>query len=313
MQWAFDTQWRELRAHAHARGVALMGDAPIFVALDSADVWAHPELFELDAHGRPAGVAGVPPDYFSATGQLWGNPLYDWPAVRRRGYRWWVERTRRTLSLFDVARIDHFRGFVAYWAVPEGAANAIAGSWKRGPGRAVFDAIDRELGLPFVAEDLGKITPPVEHLRDELGLPGMLVLQFGFEPDEPRSVHRMANHAEFRFVYTGTHDHDTARGFVESLDPARRAVFEAELAERAIVENREPWWALIRLAMSSPARVAMLQAQDVLGLGSEAQMNRPGTARGNWRWKLRRGQLTGDLAERLRDATVTASRGATRR
>ena len=165
----------------------------------------------------------------------------------------------------------------------------------------MFDAIGRELGLPFVAEDLGRITPPVERLRDELGLPGMLVLQFGFEPDVPRSVHRLANHVEHRFVYTGTHDHDTARGFIEALDPARRAVFDAELAARGIVEPRQPWWGLIRLAMSSPARVAMLQAQDVLGLGSEARMNDPASAGGNWRWRLERGALTARLARRLRD------------
>src|SRR5262249_54520962 len=215
-QVRFDAEWGSLRRYCEERGIRLLGDVAIYVAPDSVDHRAHPELFQTGS------VAGAPPDAFSSTGQLWGNPLYNWPAVRRRGYRWWIERTRRTLSLFDVARIDHFRGFVAYWAVPDGASTAIAGSWKRGPGRAVFDAIDRELGPPFVAEDLGKITPPVERLRDELGLPGMIVLQFGFEPDEPRSVHRMANHAEFRLVYTGTHDHDTARGFVESLDPARR-------------------------------------------------------------------------------------------
>jgi 4-alpha-glucanotransferase len=304
-QVRFDAEWGALRRYCAERGIRLLGDVAIYVAPDSADHRAHPELFQ------DGFVAGAPPDAFSDTGQLWGNPLYDWPALRRHGYRWWIERTRRTLSLFDVARIDHFRGFVAYWAVPEGSSTAVSGSWKRGPGRAVFDAIDGSIGLPFVAEDLGRITPPVERLRDELGLPGMLVLQFGFEPDEPRSVHRPANHVEHRFVYTGTHDHNTARGFLESLDPARRAVFEAELSARGIAEPRRPWWGLIRLAMSSPARVAMLQAQDVLGLGSEARMNDPTRNSGQWRWHLSRGALTASLARRLREATEEAGRLAT--
>ena len=301
-QVRFDSEWGALRRYCEERAIRLLGDVAIYVAPDSVDQQAHPELF------RDGVVAGAPPDAFSATGQLWGNPLYDWPALHRRGYRWWVERMRRTLSLFDVARIDHFRGFVAYWAVPAGASTAIGGSWKRGPGRAVFDAIDRELGLPFVAEDLGRITSPVEALRDELRLPGMLVLQFGFDPNEPRSVHRISNHAEHRLVYTGTHDHDTARGFVESLDPARRAVLDGELAARGISERREPWWGLIRLAMSSPARVAMLQAQDVLGLGSAARMNDPTRNSGQWRWQLERGALTARLARRLREATAEADR-----
>jgi 4-alpha-glucanotransferase len=301
-QVRFDSEWGALRRYCEERGIRLLGDVAIYVAPDSVDYTAHPELFQDGV------VAGAPPDAFSSTGQLWGNPLYDWPALRRRGYRWWVERMRRTLSLFDVARIDHFRGFVAYWAVRAGARTAINGSWKRGPGHAVFSAIEQELGLPFVAEDLGRITPPVERLRDQLGLPGMLVLQFGFAPDVPRSVHRMANHVEYRFVYTGTHDHDTARGFIEALDPARRSVLEAELASREIVERRHPWWGLIRLALSSPARVAMLQAQDVLGLGSEARMNDPTRASGNWRWQLERGALTAALARRLREATAAAGR-----
>ncbi len=300
-QVRFDAEWSGLRRYCAERGIRLLGDVAIYVAPGSVDHRAHPELFQ---HGF---VAGAPPDSYARAGQLWGNPLYDWPALRRRGYRWWIERMRRTLSLFDTARIDHFRGFVAYWAVPEGSRHAIGGSWKRGPGRAVFDAIERELGLPFVAEDLGVITPPVERLRDALGLPGMLVLQFGFEPDEPRSPHRLCNHHEHRFVYTGTHDQDTARGWFQSLDPVRRRLFESELGSRRIAE-REPWWALIRLAMASPARVAMMQAQDVLGLGSEARTNEPGRPGGNWRWRLEPGALTPALARRLREATDEAGR-----
>ena len=306
-QVRFEREWGALRAYCTSLGIRLLGDVAIYVAPDSVDHRAHPELFVEHA------VAGAPPDAFSDDGQLWGNPLYDWPAMRRQGYRWWVERMRRTLSLFDAARIDHFRGFVAYWVVPAGAATAVAGTWQRGPGHALFDAVAWELGgrgLPFVAEDLGVITPPVERLRDELGLPGMLVLQFGFEPDEPRSVHRLANHVEHRFVYTGTHDHDTTRGWWSGLDQARRDLIMVELAEREIaLDPAEPWWALIRLTLSSPARVAMMQAQDVLGLGSEARMNDPAPgSRGNWRWRMEPVALTPALAARLREVTEEAGR-----
>lgn len=301
-QVRFEREWDALRRYAGERGVRLFGDVAIYVAPESVDHLAHPELF------RTGAVAGAPPDAFTSSGQLWGNPLYDWPALRRRHYRWWVERLRRTAGQFDLARIDHFRGFVSYWAVPAGARTAAAGRWQRGPGRAVFDAAQRELGpLPLVAEDLGVITPAVRRLRDELGLPGMIVVQFGFEPDEPGSPHRFENHVEHRIVYTGTHDHDTARGWYEALDAARRQLLDRELAARGISDPR-PWWAVIRLAFSSPARVAMVQAQDVLGLGSEARMNFPSRASGNWRWRLERGALTPALARRLREATEEAGR-----
>jgi 4-alpha-glucanotransferase len=306
-QVRFDREWAALRAYCEERGIRLLGDVAIYVAPGSVDHRAHPELFQTGF------VAGAPPDAFSDDGQLWGNPLYDWPALRRSGYGWWVERARRTLSLFDVARIDHFRGFVAYWSVAAGSATAVDGRWVRGPGRAVFDAIETGIGsLPFVAEDLGVITPPVDRLRDALGLPGMLVLQFGFEPDVPRSVHRLANHVSNRFVYTGTHDHDTARGWWEGLDSERRALVRDDLRSAGLADavslDREPWWALIRLALSSPGRVAVMQIQDVLGLGSEARMNNPGREGGQWRWQLERGALTGTLARRLRDATAEAGR-----
>jgi 4-alpha-glucanotransferase len=223
-QVRFDNEWGALRAYAAAAGVRLLGDLPIYVAPRSADHVMHPELFLSGA------VAGAPPDGYAVRGQLWGNPLYDWPALRRRGYRWWVGRLRRTLELFDYARIDHFRGFVAYWAIPEGARSAVEGHWRRGPGRAVFDAVSRSLGLslPLVAEDLGVITPAVERLRDALGLPGMLVLQFGFS--DPRSPYAPGNHAVNRFVYVGTHDHDTARGWYEALDPVVRTRVDGALA-----------------------------------------------------------------------------------
>jgi 4-alpha-glucanotransferase len=302
-QVRFEREWGALRRYCAECGIRLLGDVPIYVAPGSADHLAHPELFQEGF------VAGTPPDAFSATGQLWGNPLYDWPALRRRRYRWWVQRLRRTLELFDVARIDHFRGFVAYWAVPADASTALGGRWRRGPGRAVFDAFERELaaGLPFVAEDLGVITAAVERLRDELGLPGMLVLQFGFEPNERNSVHRSANHREHRIVYTGTHDNDTARGWYESLDAQRRTLVDEELASRGI-RGPEPWWALIHLAFASVARVAMVQAQDVLGLGSEGRMNDPARAGGSWRWQMQPGALTAALARRLRAATEESGR-----
>jgi 4-alpha-glucanotransferase len=304
-QVRFEREWAALRGYATERGVRLIGDVPIYVAPGSADHRARPELFQRGL------VAGTPPDAYTDKGQLWGNPLYDWPALRRRGgYRWWVERLRRTFALFDLARIDHFRGFVAYWAVPARARHALAGRWRRGPGRAVFDAAAARLGaLPLIAEDLGVITPAVERLRDGLGLPGMVVLQFGFGPESPRSPHRPANHVEHRIVYTGTHDHDTVRGWYESLPPEVRTEVDAAVAEAGAGE-REPWWSLIRLAFSSPARVAMVQAQDVLGLGSEARMNEPGTARGAWKWRLEDGALTPALAARLREATLAADRAA---
>lgn len=301
-QVRFDREWRELRRYALDRRVRLVGDVAIYVAPASADHRAHPELFQKGL------IAGAPPDAFSASGQLWGNPLYDWPALHRRRYRWWVHRLRRTLELFDLARIDHFRGFVAYWAVPAGSRTARLGSWKRGPGRALFDAAERELGsLPLVAEDLGVITPPVERLRDELGFPGMVVLEFGFDSHDPRSPHRLENHVPNRVIYTGTHDHDTLRGWYESLSPPARAVVDAALREQGMLE-RQRWWGLIRLALGSPARLAIMQTQDVLGLGSEARMNSPSRATGNWRWQMEPGALTPTLARRLREATEEGGR-----
>jgi 4-alpha-glucanotransferase len=301
-QVRFDREWTALRRHAAERGVRLIGDVPIYVAPRSADHRAHPELFQDGA------VAGTPPDAFTDKGQLWGNPLYDWPALNRRGYRWWVERLRRTFALYDLARVDHFRGFVAYWAVPAGARHALSGRWRRGPGRAVFDAASRALGgeLPLIAEDLGVITPAVERLRDGLGLPGMVILQYAIDPDA-HSPHRLDNHRENQVVYTGTHDHDTVRGWHDSLDAGRRARVDAEVA-RAGVREDEPHWSLIRLAFSSRARLAMVQAQDVLGLGSEGRMNQPGSTAGAWKWRMADGALGREHARRLRAATEAAGR-----
>jgi 4-alpha-glucanotransferase len=302
-QVRFQREWEALRSYGAQRGVRIYGDVAIYVSPGSADHRAHPSLF------RTGVQAGAPPDGYSASGQLWGNPLYDWPALRRTGYRWWVERLRRTLALFEIARLDHFRGFVSYWEVPEGARTAAGGRWRRGPGKALFEALARELGagLPLIAEDLGVITPGVERLRDTLGLPGMLVLQFGFDPSDPHGPHRFENHVENRVVYTGTHDHDTARGWYESLPGVRRSAVDA-VARAVGVRERQPWWTLIRLAHASPARLAIVQMQDVLGLGSEARMNAPGRAAGSWRWQMERGAATPSLARRLREVTAAAGR-----
>ena len=311
-QVRFEHEWSALRSYAASAGVRIIGDVAIYVAPGSVDHRAHPEIFQRNV------VAGAPPDNYSETGQLWGNPVYDWPALRRRGYRWWVQRMQRTLELFDVARIDHFRGFVAYWAVPEGASTALSGRWRRGPGRALFRALSSSLAsagaegplggaLPLIAEDLGVITPPVSRLRDELGFPGMLVLQFGFDPEDPTSPHHPDNHVENRLVYTSTHDSDTARGWYESLGSASRARL-GEALGRARIGEAEPWWALIALALASPARVSMTQAQDVLGLGSDARMNDPARVGRNWRWRMKDGALTRSAAARLRALTAAAGR-----
>ena len=297
-QVRFEREWSALRAHAERRGVRLIGDVPIYVAPGSIDHRAWPEMFRDDA------VAGVPPDAYSDTGQLWGNPLYDWPALQRRRYRWWTERLRRTFELFDMTRIDHFRGFVAYWAVPREERTALRGRWQRGPGAAVFEAARRELGdLPVIAEDLGDITPAVHGLRRRLGFPGMVVLQFAFDPDDAENLHELPNHEDNSAAYAGTHDSDTAAGWLAGLPPERRRLVDA-----ALPPDDDDHWAFIRLTFSSRARLAMIQAQDILGLGSEARMNMPGKARGNWSWRLPEGALGERLAARLREATAEAGR-----
>ena len=303
-QVRFQREWLALHGYAAERGVRMMGDVAIYVAPGSVDHRAHPSLF------NDALVAGAPPDAFSDLGQLWGNPVYDWRALRSQQFRWWVERLRRNLTLFDAVRLDHFRGFVAYWAVPAGAADARGGSWRPGPGRALFDAARHELGgqLPLVAEDLGVITPPVEALRDQLALPGMIVLQFGFGRGANRfSPHAFVNHAADRIVYIGTHDHDTAAGWYHSAPAEVRRRADAVCAGQGITDP-EPWWRLVRLCLKSRADVAIMQAQDVLGLGSAARMNNPAKRGGNWRWQLPPGSLTPALAERLREATAAAGR-----
>ena len=293
-QVRFEREWQALRAHARAKGVSVLGDVPIYVAAGGADHLAHPELF---AEGE---VAGAPPDPFSATGQLWGNPLHDWHANRAEGYRWWAERFRRTFELVDAARIDHFRGYVSYWAVPAGARTAREGRWRRGPGADMFRAVRDELGnLPLVAENLGVITPAVERLRHRLGLPGMVVLQFGFSGGAA-NPHRPENHPRRAVVYTGTHDHDTALGWWSGLSEDER--------HATGLPGIDPAWELCELALGSRAELAILPAQDVLGLGSEARMNTPGEPEGNWEWRLEPGRLDDPLARRLAAETEAAGR-----
>ncbi|HEU0012101.1 MAG TPA: 4-alpha-glucanotransferase [Longimicrobium sp.] len=306
-QYLFDLQWTAVRRHAHAAGIRIVGDVPIFVAHDSADVWANQHLFTLDAEGRATVVSGVPPDYFSATGQRWGNPLYRWDVLARDGYRWWIDRFRRTLEMVDVVRIDHFRGFEAYWEVPADEETALNGRWVPGPGRALFDAARRELGtLPLVAEDLGLITDEVEALRDGLGLPGMRVLQFAFGDDE-RNPHLPRNYVHNAVAYTGTHDNDTARGWYdESADPNERQ----GVRRLTDAPEDEMHWAMIETVLRSRAGWAVVPLQDVLGLGSQARMNTPGTGEGNWAWRLREGDVTPELAARLAALTRASGRAA---
>lgn len=305
-QFLFDRQWGELRRYANGRGIYLIGDVPIFVAHDSADVWAHPELFELDPRGRPTVVSGVPPDYFSETGQRWGNPLYRWEVMERDGYRWWVERFRRTLRMVDIARIDHFRGFESYWEVPAHEATALHGRWMPGPGTGLFAAVERELGpLPLIAEDLGIITPEVEALRDELRLPGMRVLQFAFGEDDPTNPHLPANYARETVAYTGTHDNNTALGWYrDEASPRARAA----LRQLAGGGGNEPNWEMIEVVLASNADLAVIPLQDVLGLGTEGRMNTPGSSSGDWLWRFPNGALTPGLAARLREITATSGR-----
>ena len=301
IQYFFFTQWSGLRTYANSRGVRLIGDVPIFVAHDSSEVWTHREWFQLDEAGHPTVIAGVPPDYFSATGQRWGNPLYDWPKVAADGYGFWVQRLRRVLELVDLVRIDHFRGFAGYWEIPAHEETAVNGRWMPGPGMALFDALRAALGegLPLIAEDLGVITDDVEALRDGLDLPGMAILQFGFEDTEGgfgRSSFLPHNHRRSLAVYTGTHDNNTLLGWWALRDPATRQNAMLYLNS----DGSEIHWDFIRSALGSVAALALFPMQDVLGLGAEACMNRPGTSEGNWLWRCREEMLTDEAAERLR-------------
>ena len=294
-QFFFHAQWRALRDYAAGRGLGFFGDLPIYPAPDSVEVWAHRELFELDAAGRPLAVAGVPPDYFAPQGQLWGNPLYRWEAHRRSGFAWWLGRLRAQFELFDLVRIDHFRGLEAFWAVPAGAASAAAGEWRNAPGALLLERALETFGtLAVVAEDLGVITREVEELRDAYALPGMRVAQFGFDgdPENPHLPHNWIRHA---LGYTGTHDNDTTAGWYADLDPAARA----QVAEYLGCPPDAVVPALTRTVLASVAQLAVVPMQDLLGLGTEARMNTPGTATGNWEWRMRSDAVPAGLAARL--------------
>jgi 4-alpha-glucanotransferase len=302
-QWCFFRQWRQLRAYANARGVAIVGDAPIFIAPQSADVWARQELFELDSEGHQRVVAGVPPDYFSDTGQRWGNPLYRWSAHAADGYTWWTERIRHTFALVDIVRIDHFRGFAAYWEVPATEPTAMHGRWMPGPGKALFDTIAGALGpLPIIAEDLGVITPDVDALRRGCELPGMRILHFAFggEADNPYLPH---HHEAATAVYTGTHDNDTSQGWWAAASAAEREHLARYVGQPVDALGADIHWTLIRMAWASVADTAIAPMQDVLGLGSEHRMNLPGQGDGHWAWRFAWRQVLPQHAQALAGLT----------
>jgi 4-alpha-glucanotransferase len=311
IQFAFFEQWRELREYARTRKVRIMGDLPIYVSHDSADVWANPRYFQLDALGNSTVVSGVPPDYFSQTGQLWGNPIYRWDALAADGYGWWLDRFRAAFEMVDMIRLDHFRGFEAYWEVPASEPTAMRGRWVKGPGAALFRAARSALGeLPLVAENLGVITPEVEAIRHEFGFPGMAVLQFAFGTDDQAPTFRPHNYPREVVAYTGTHDTDTTVGWWSSKGRGESTRSEADIRrERDFAmrylntDGREIHWVLIRTLMASVADTVLFPLQDVLGLGTEARMNLPATLGGNWRWRYRAGALKPELAERLRELT----------
>jgi len=308
-QFLFFYQWRALKGDCEEKHIRIMGDLPIYVAHDSADVWSHPEYFHLDNHGNPIRIAGVPPDYFSATGQLWGNPLYRWDRMKADGYSWWIERFRASFRLFDMLRVDHFRGFQAYWEVPAGEKTAQNGRWVKGPGEELFAAIESELGpLPILAENLGVITPEVEAIRDRFGFPGMAILQFAFGNDPQGPSFRPHNYPRNLVAYTGTHDNDTVVGWWTSK-PGEGSIRTDEdirkerAATKAYLDLNEEQinWKFIRTLMASVADTVIFPLQDVLGAGSEARINVPGTATGNWRWRFRGEALDGRFAGRLRE------------
>ena len=305
VQWSFDVQWAAVKAYANARDVAIMGDLPIFVAHHSADCWARPELYELDADFQPAVVAGVPPDAFTAEGQRWGNPLYRWDRMATDGYAWWTQRVRRALAQTDVFRIDHFRGFSAYWEVPASCPTAMEGHWVAGPGRALFDALAAALGeLPIVAEDLGIITPDVTALREACGFPGMSVLQFAFG-DDAKNLYLPHHITPASVVYTGTHDNDTTRGWWHSATPHERAYAAAYLAAGA----DDIHWAMIRAASNSVALTAVFPLQDVLGLDGAHRMNMPGSPTGNWAWRFDWSMVGSEPGRVLGLVTAASGRG----
>lgn len=314
-QFLFFKQWFALKAYCNERGISLIGDIPIFVAHDSADVWTNPQQFKLDQKGIPEVVAGVPPDYFSATGQFWGNPLYHWDRMLADGFKWWIERVRGALQTLDIARIDHFRGFAACWEIPGGDKTAERGRWVEAPGREMFTAIRRALGdLPIIAEDLGVITPDVDKLRDEFGFPGMRILQFAFSSDT-KNIDLPHNYHRNLATYTGTHDNDTTVGWFNSVAgegstrTARQIKSERKFCMKYLNTNgNEIQWDFTRAVLASVANTAIVPLQDLLGLGTEARMNLPNSTKGNWAWRFSPNALTKSHGERLRDMTDTYGR-----
>lgn len=308
LQFLFFSQWSDLRNYCHEKGVHIIGDMPIYVALDGADTWSHPELFKLDEQRNPLFVAGVPPDFFSATGQRWGDPVYNWDSVRNNGYAWWLRRIEQNFRVADIVRIDHFRGFAAYWEIPAAEETAVNGRWVDGPGADFFQTLLKRFPtLPLIAEDLGTITPDVRELIHQFGFPGMKVLLFAFDGSMPHNPYIPHNHVRNAVVYTGTHDNNTVRGWFENDagEGDKKRLFS--YLGREVSASELPW-ALIRMAMTSVADVAIIPIQDILGLGQEGRMNRPSIAFGNWEWRLEKDQLTDEVHHKLREITEISGR-----
>jgi 4-alpha-glucanotransferase len=314
-QFEFFQQWQALRGYGRERNIRIIGDVPIYVAHDSADVWSNRQFFLLDERGHPLMASGVPPDYFSATGQLWGNPIYNWPLLKQTGYAWWIERLRSALRLYDLVRIDHFRGFEAYWEVPGNETTALNGRWVKGPGAELFSVLRKELGdLPIIAENLGVITPEVEAIRHEFGFPGMAILQFAFGTDPQAPTFKPHNYVRDLVAYTGTHDNDTVVGWWnggagDSTRTPEEVAAEHACARAYLGFKDDPiHWVMIRGIMSSVAGTAIAPMQDVLGLGTEARMNLPGAPSGYWKWRMKPGAATGEIAARLNEMVTLFDR-----
>lgn len=299
-QMKFEEQWTALKNYANKQGIRIIGDIPIYVAFDGADSWCHPELFQFDEENLPKAVAGCPPDAFAETGQLWGNPLYDWGYHEKTGYEWWIRRMEYSLRMYDVVRVDHFRGFEAYYSIPYGDATAEFGHWEKGPGMALFQALEAHFGdeLPVIAEDLGFLTPEVYELLEKTGFPGMKVLEFAFD-DSEESSYLPHNYTENCVVYTGTHDNDTLAGWFDSMSKKNRSFAREYMGSRR-APKKELHWQFIRLALESPARLAVIPIQDYLGLGTEARINEPSTLGKNWKWRLLPGEVDQTLVEKCR-------------
>lgn len=311
LQYTFYKQWKSLKEYANKKDIKIIGDIPIFVATDSADTWSNPEIFQFTESKVPKRVAGCPPDYFSKTGQLWGNILYDWKILKKQGFKWWIDRVKFCFEIYDIVRIDHFRGFESYWSIKYGERTAIRGRWEKGPGMELFRAIEKKLGkLPIIAEDLGLLTPSVEKLLRRSGYPGMKVLEFAFDGEE--SDYLPHKYTENCVAYIGTHDNDTVVGWYESLTPAIKYRCDEYLKAWLEPRGRSSWnpieWRAIDTLMSSQAQMVVIQMQDILGLDSSARMNTPSTLGGNWKWRLQDRELTQEIKDRLKEVTIRFNR-----